>query len=327
MLFPKFARRRRKQLLYVLVAILVLGFGPYVVSRLRSAGRQIRLHVAAPQEVTTERVTTVRVLSFNIAHGRGATNDNWKGGADGKVQRLVDIAELIHDSTADVVVLNEVDFCSTWSGHQNQARAIALQAGFPFWVEQRNFDCRFIYGSWKFGNAVLSRFPIVATGAVDFPALRTSEQILAGCKQGVICTLQLSKSQQIRILAVHLDDRSEDIRAASAKIIIEAAESSPVPTFAVGDFNSTPRLFPHSQKTTQSENAMDLLIESDQFHAALQTPPQQDDMTFSSTSPAQVIDWILIPGNCFFTDFRTIPSRLSDHRPILADVQLTDECE
>ena len=114
---------------------------------------------------------------------------------------------------------------------------------------------------------------------------------------------------------------------ACAKMVIEATESSELPLFAVGDFNSTPSLFPHSQRTSQGENAMDLLIESDQFKLTVQSPPTQKEMTYPSDSPTRAIDWILIPRSCRFTSHRTIPSLLSDHRPLLADVQLPIEGE
>jgi hypothetical protein len=149
--------RRRKQLLYAFFALVVVAIGPYLVSRVRSPGRQIRLSTTATQsEVLAKTVSNIRVLSYNIAHGRGATDDNWEETAADKRKRIDQIAQLITTTDADVVVLNEVDFCSTWSGHQNQAEAIARATGYPYWVEQRNLDFRFIYGSWKFGNAVLA---------------------------------------------------------------------------------------------------------------------------------------------------------------------------
>ncbi len=131
-MFWKLTRRRRKQLLYALVVLLILGIGPYIVSRVRSGGRQIRVRSdTAKTKVSTEPVTSIRVLTYNIAHGRGATDDNWEGTVAEKRRRIEEISRLIAKVEADVVVLNEVDFSSTWSGHQNQAKAIALGAGFP----------------------------------------------------------------------------------------------------------------------------------------------------------------------------------------------------
>jgi len=280
---------------------------------------------AVKSEVSAKPVAQIRVMAYNIAHGRGATDDNWEEAASEKRKRIDDIARLIAKADADVVVLNEVDFCSTWSGHQNQAEAIALSAGYPYWVEQRNVDFRFVHGSWKFGNAVLSKFPIVDTEAMEFPALRTSEQVLGGCKQGVVCTLQLSQSQQICILAVHLEHRSEDTRVASARLIIQAAESSEIPLLALGDFNSTPSAYPNSQRSAQGRNAMDLIVESGEFELNAQEQPARKQMTYPSKSPTHVIDWILVPKGWRFSDYQILSSHLSDHRPVVADVHLPTE--
>ncbi len=319
----KLTTRRCKQLLFALAALFTLVLGPYIVSRVRSTGRQIRLRShSVKSKTSTEPVTNIRVLTYNIAHGRGATDDNWEGTVAEKRKRIEEIARLIAEAEADVVVLNEVDFSSTWSGHQNQAEAIALGAGFPYWVEQRNLDFRLVYGSWKFGNAVLSRFAITDTETLEFPALWSMERILAGCKQGVVCTLQLSREQQIRVLAIHLEHRSEDVRVLSAKKIVEAVESSEVPLIAVGDFNSTPHSFPKTERSTRGQNAMDLLLKSRRFEPHTQEMPTQNEMTYSSTVPTCVIDWILIPVDWRFAGYRIVASQLSDHRPVVADLRL-----
>jgi len=312
----------RRTVLTVVLAVFAVALGPYLVSRMRSSGRRVRVHsTVEPNEAYDQPISQIRLLAFNIAHGRGAQRDNWQGTRAEKQQRLKDIGDLIRESNADVVVLNEVDFCSTWSDHRNQAEEIARRAGYLYWLEQRNFDFRFAYGSWKFGNAILSRFPIVAAEAVEYPALHKIEQLFAGCKQGAICTLQLSESQQIQVLAVHLEHRSEAARVASARIIIKAGSASTLPFFAIGDFNSTPSSFPHAQQTERGENAMDLLVNSESFRLRLE-PPTRAAMTYPSNGPTQTIDWILIPSNCRFTNYRTLSSQLSDHRPIVAEVRL-----
>lgn len=322
--FRKLIARRRTKLLLTLAVLLLVVAGPYVVSRLRSAGRQIRVHSKA-RPGSAEPVSTVRVLAYNIAHGRGATVGNWEGDLAEKRDRIDGIAALIAEADADVVILNEVDFDSTWSGHQNQAEAIARRAGFSHWTEQRNVDLRFIYGSWKFGNAILSRFPIVDAEIVQFPAHRAWEQLLAGCKQGVVCTLQLSEFQQVRVIAVHLEPRSEAVRAASARMIIDLAESSDAPCIAAGDFNSTPSDFPEAEHSAAGQNAMDVLQKREQFRLYAKNLPSQDEMTFSSTRPTRVIDWVLIPKGWRFADHRTASSKLSDHRPVIATVAIPIE--
>ena len=317
---PKKTRRRRA-LIGLLCVLVAVALGPYVVSRARSPGRRIRVRshtVASP----AESGSAIRIATYNIAHGRGATDDNWEESGREKRKRVEEIARLIDRTHADVVVLNEVDFSATWSGHQNQAEAIARLARFPYWVEQRNLDFRFVYGSWKFGNAVLSKYPIVDARAVEFPPYRAWEAWLAGCKRGVVCTLEISPGRRIRVLAVHLEHRSEDLRVASAEMIAELADASDVPLIAAGDFNSTATGFPQSAETSTGRNAMDVLRDTGLFRMRPDTSPRPDELTFPSREPAQVIDWIIIPRAWGFAGYRVVESRLSDHRPVVATVEL-----
>jgi len=315
---------RRRRWLAVAAIVLAIILAPYVVSRVRSPARQIRIFAgdSAPQDTANRPVSKLRVLIYNIAHGRGPTNTNWEGPVSADRERVRKIAAWIAEQNADIVVLNEVDFDSTWSGHQNQAAAIAELAGFPHRLEQRNFDLRFIYGSWKFGNAVLSKFPIVDARSIEYPVLYAWEDWLAGSKQGVGCTLALSPERRVEVLAVHLEVRSEAIRVGSARALIAAAESSDLPTIAAGDFNSSPSDFPGAVKTRRGENAMDVLADSDAFQLPppARGPPREAELTFTSTQPQRAIDWILIPPRWHYERYRVFDIELSDHRPVMATV-------
>ncbi len=312
--------RRRTVLLAAVAVLAVLVLGPYVLSRLRSPGRRVRVR-SDPAATAAEEPATIRVLAFNIAHGRGPTDHNWERPAGEKPKRIEDIARLVADSGADVVVLNEVDFSATWSDHQNQAEAIARAAGFPYWVEQRNLDFRFLYGSWKFGNAVLSKYPIADARLVEFPPHRAWESWLAGHQRGVVCTLQLSPSRQVRLLAVHLEHRDRPTRVASAEAIAELAAAGDVPLIVAGDFNAASGESPGAGQPAADGDAIDVLTASDRFQIRPQAAPGVDEMTYPSTSPGQVIDWIMIPRAWRFVDYRTIESQLSDHRPVVATVE------
>jgi hypothetical protein len=49
-------------------------------------------------------------------------------------------------------------------------------------------------------------------------------------------------------------------------------------------------------------------------------PISEGDLTFHSAGPRSVIDWILIPSDWQFVHYAVDRSRLSDHRPVYADV-------
>ncbi|GAB4135305.1 MAG: endonuclease/exonuclease/phosphatase family protein [Planctomycetaceae bacterium] len=320
---------RKRKLLVALAVVLVIAVGPYVVSRLKSSGRRVRIYELSDMKAAdvSRNVNSLRVLTFNIAHGRGPIDDNHAEGGDAKRKRIAQIAELIQKSNADVVILNEVDFDSTWSGGQNQAEAIAKQAGYRYRAEQRNIDFRFIYGSWKFGNAVLSRYPIMKTNVIDYPAVAEWESWLAGKKRGLVCTLQLAQTQQVRIVAVHLETRDPLTRFRSAQKLLEVQKRSTIPLILAGDFNSTPPGFPHAEQAPVNEkhkNTIEFLAAEGRFRYSPTKNPGEADFTFSAKTPDRVIDWILIPRDWKFESYCVLKSELSDHRPVLATLQIFD---
>ena len=319
-MFAWLKQRRKRQLLLALAAALLAVLGPYAVSRLRSSGRRVR------RDFTFRRLHRRRALrpsacwpSTSPTAG-GRAEGNWAGSDAEKRRRVEGIARLIADAEADVVVLNEVDFDSTWSGHQNQAEAIARVAGYPHRVEQRNFDLRFLYGSWKFGNAVLSRYPIERAELVRLPALRGWEEALAGSKQGLVCEVRLSASQRVRLLAVHLEPRSAPVRAASAQAMVDLIASSDLPLIATGDFNAAPAALPEGDPSAVDRSAVDVLVRS----GGLRLPESDgsaERMTWSSTRPTRALDWVLAPDGWRFAEYRVIRAQLSDHRPVLATLE------
>lgn len=60
---------------------------------------------------------SLRILTFNIAHGRGLSlYQGWH--REGTIRRNLDaIAQVIRSSQADIVALQEVDQSSHWNAH------------------------------------------------------------------------------------------------------------------------------------------------------------------------------------------------------------------
>ncbi len=321
--------RRPKTAVFLIALLFVLG--PYFFSRVCAPWNRLKLienvevvkPVAGTDSVESESFS---ICCFNIAHGRGPTDDNWEESANQKPIRVADIAKFLKRLNADIVVLNEVDFQSTWSSNQNQATEIAKSAGYRFCVQQRNLDFRVAHYNWRFGNAILSKYPVSNIEVIAYPPERSWENWLVGCKRGVVCEVEIQKSFSIRVAGVHLEHRSESVRLPSATMITDLAGNGP-PLIAAGDFNSTPTGFPHSQETESGENTMDSLFKSGLFINSPAELPDASDFTFSTYDPKSVIDWILIPRGIAnpiefsFTDYQSIATDLSDHRAVLATIR------
>ncbi|WP_339911617.1 hypothetical protein, partial [Symmachiella dynata] len=100
--------RRRFLIVVGLIALLVVG--PYIVSRIRSPGRRVRVYGDSELSIpTAAQPGMLRIVTYNIAHGRGAIDDNWQGTNAAKRDRIEQIAQFLAGTDADVVVLNEVD--------------------------------------------------------------------------------------------------------------------------------------------------------------------------------------------------------------------------
>ena len=313
----------RRRLVWTLLLLLV--FGPYLFSRIQAPGRRIQLFESLGQP-ETERTFDgeLSIVSFNIAHGRGTASSNWTEAGPAKRKRIAAIAQKLKEIDADIVVLNEVDFNSTWSGGQNQAEAIALAAGYQYRVEQRNLDFGFIYGSWQFGNAILSRYPIADAQQIDFPPEAAWEDWLVGCKRGALASVQVASGKTIRVGAVHLEHRSETVRAAGADLLLELNNKEEGRLILAGDFNSTPFGFPNSNQPSGVNNALDLIFDSNAFHCLPKSKPQASDYTFSTMQPKSIIDWIMVSRQANpeqaspFSQYNVIDTTLSDHRVLHA---------
>lgn len=313
----------RRYLLLSVAGLLFIGLGPYLYSRLAASSRICRIYSDSD---TTPRASnfdpdSLSVVIFNIAHGRGPVDSNLEEGGQQKRERIQRIAEFLQQTDADIIILNEVDFSSTWSGHQNQAQAIAAAAGYPFRGEQRNLDFRFIYGSWKFGNAILSRFPISSSTVIDYPPVRWWEPYLVGKKRGAMFSVKLPNDQTINVVPVHLEHRSEEARFESANNIIEAVSQNKAPTVVGGDFNSTPTGMSGTRSVEGLGNTIDLLNRSELLNGPT-LEGTDNDFTYPSDEPRIAIDWIFTTQNSELIEHRVIQSDLSDHLPVLARIRL-----
>lgn len=314
-LWPK---KRWTRAAVLLAAVLLV---PYGFSRLASPWRCVTVFALPEARAVPGPSARLRVACYNVAHGRGTARSNRDGGNRARrLARLDRIAELLRSIDADVVVLNEVDFDSTWSHSVNQARYLAEKSGYAYRAEQRNLDFRILAWTWRFGNAVLSKHPIAGARVVDLPGYSTWETALAGKKRAVICDV-LVGDETVRVIGAHLSHRSEALRVRSAALLADVAAQGALPTIVAGDLNSTPPDFPRSAGDENGNNAIKTFDDSGRFRRSPSTGPLAErDLTFHSADPRSVIDWILIPRDWRFLQYRVNPSQLSDHRPVYADM-------
>ena len=243
---PNRPRNLKRWLWRLLLLVLLIVFGPYLLSRCMAPANRLVIRESASTE-NAEIPNRLRIACYNIAHGRGLVESNWDGvDPSTRIQRLDQIADLLSEINADVVVLNEVDFDASWSNHVNQAEYLAKQCGYSFWVEERNLDFRVVHRTWRFGNAILSKLPLSNAQLIDLPSYGELETLLAGKKRAFGVDVSLG-NHDVHLVAAHLSHRSEDIRERSAQAIVDHVRQKGLPTVVAGDMNSSPKSFPEQQ--------------------------------------------------------------------------------
>lgn len=265
----------------------------------------------------------LRVGAYNIAHGRGSVADssNFSDASERK-ERLEAIGALLREQRLDVVVLNEVDFDSLWSAGENQAALLAKHAGLRYRVEQRNFDVGALGVGLRFGNAILSRFPLKECRLLDYPAYRGVEAVVVGKKRGVVCDVE-TPDGGVRVVAVHLSHRSEEVRLRAAEMLASLIDDEGLPVIAAGDFNSAPPMFPRAS-SVGGRTAISFLLERG-YDAPAASPPVDERLTFPTEGPDRVLDWVLVGPPLKLTSLQVLREPHSDHLPLIAEVTLPAE--
>lgn len=271
---------------------------------------------------------TVRVLAWNIAHNRGdlmqGNLQNFRAGSpEARNARLARMAEVILSADADIVVLNEVDFNAAWSDGLNQAQVLGWAAGYPYRVEQRNFDYSVLFADFTFGNAVLTRLPVGPVRHVPIPPHSRLEAALLGAKTASVVEL-MTRVGPIAVVPIHLEFRGEDTRLAAAETLIALRDHAP-PLILAGDFNSAPPGWPRAAERT----ALGELIGAGWSSPRAAGEPAAEELTFPSPRPRVAIDWVLAesPLRVLAARVLTTHPELSDHLPVLATIEVRSGLE
>jgi endonuclease/exonuclease/phosphatase family metal-dependent hydrolase len=309
----------------VLAVIFAITLVWYALSRLFSPFNAInsyQLMLTKENQIAPNNASLL-IGTYNIAHARGGQYGapNWQENRTEAelLQHLDKIAEQLKQSKVDVMVLNEIDFSAAWSFHVNQARYLAEKAGFQYVVEQRNMDDSFPFFHFKFGNAILSRYPITSSDLIKFPHASNLENIFVGSHDGVISFIQTPFGKS-GLIAIHLEYRSEEIRFQSAKQLSALVKKYPFPVIAAGDFNSSPDNFSGAQKTASGENALSYMLSKGEFQTDANIDNNPLLNTFPSEKPNITIDWILGHGNIEVMKTEINKSSLSDHFMLIANI-------
>ena len=234
----------------------------------------------------------IRVLSYNIHHGEGV---------DG-VLDLGRIARVIQSVSPDLVALQEVDRRMERTGRVNQPKELARLTGMEVL-----FGTNLTQQGGEYGNAVLSKLPIVKHRNIHLPTIGNGEQ------RGLLLIELAEKGTALLFLGTHLDARRDDRerRASAETINAVVLEYDPTPAILAGDLNATP-----------TSPVLDIFGE----HWRRSNPSELK--TVPVAEPQRQIDFILVRPE---RRWKVVETRVleeavaSDHRAVFAVLELRSE--
>ena len=259
-----------------------------------TVGKEI--HEREPRDDSVTK--TIRVVSYNIHTCLGL---------DGRLSPNR-IARVLATLSPDIVALQEVDVFRKRSGRMDQAELIARALEMNLC-----FHSSFNVADEKYGNAILSRFPLKIVRSGTLPSSWTAQEPrsalwvkvdVAGNEVNVINThLGLSSTERLRqVDAILGTDWLDDPRCHG-------------PVILCGDFNASPRSPVYKQLTARLRDV--------QQENRLRRPRR----TWFSPLPLARIDHVFVSLGLSVLRADVLRTQLSsaasDHLPLYVDVQLT----
>jgi endonuclease/exonuclease/phosphatase family metal-dependent hydrolase len=255
--------------------------------------------------VSTRRL---RLITFNIAHGRGLTPIQGFTSSRKLRLNLRRIAHLLGTLRADLVALQEVDECSVWSGSFDHLDYIRAHAGFPhaaFGINNRRSGLV----NLCYGNAILSRLPISETETIVFGKRRVGEK-------GFLYTEIDVGGRVLPLVNLHLHFSSRRRRLQQLDLLVnwlrvkqrERGAAWAVPPMVCGDFNT-----PDTKDDATAALLSHLCDYGDYRLHPLLGP------TFPSPLPRRALDFVFVPPGCKAVRSEVVRCFLSDHRPVMVE--------
>lgn len=231
----------------------------------------------------------LKVMSYNTRHANGM---------DGRVD-LSRLASRIAGSGADLAGLQEIDRCTQRSHGVDQIGELGRILGF-----HSAYGAFMEYDGGQYGLGVVSRYPIVSSHTVPIPDRKEPRVAL-------FAEIALPSRQNVWLVDIHFDCLEGDSeRFGQAQIVAQEIRRLGGPCILLGDFNDDP-----GARTVD-------LFRSFMTEAV---KPASDRLTYPSDNPTREIDFLFVgpPDRWRVLNVELIQDPLtSDHRPIVADIEL-----
>lgn len=241
---------------------------------------------------------SIRILSLNIGHGRGAQIHQIFIGKKSVVRNIDRIAQEIMRQQSDIVALQEIDGPSIWSGSINHNQRIAERSLLTYTFRGTHVRMPKI----DYGTAILSKFPFKQTNSKTFSSAPPLPN------KGFVWADVTIQNQTIRVVSLHLDFARHSVRKKQLAEVSKIVQDSNHPLIVMGDFNTEwgPTLEEFCTENKLKKN---------------DSPVKR--VTFPKTQ--KELDWIFISDSLSFLSYQVLPYKISDHRAITATIGLQSQ--
>ncbi len=228
---------------------------------------------------------TLRVLSYNIHHGEAM---------DGQFdyERL---AKVINDLSPDIVALQEVDDATERASGVDQAALLGKLCKM-----HHTFGQAMPYQGGRYGEAILSRFPILRTAVHPLPYEPNREP-----RAALEAWIEPEGIGLLRFVGTHLCHQDDDVRVQQTTRLRQLFnDRHGPPTILAGDFNARP-----------GSNPMNVLLDAG-WNDAVAPLSRIDYILVHASDPWKVVEVQIIDEPV-----------VSDHDPVLVVLQWQERSE
>lgn len=253
-----------------------------------------------PAPPATPPAAPLRVLVYNIHAGKDAAG----------VDNLDRVAEMVRETGADVVLLQEVDRGTERSGRVDQLAELSRRTGFHG-VFGKTLD----YQGGGYGIALLSRWPVSGDTLIPLP-VEPPQARAGGSREprGVLRARVDAPGGALYVLNTHLDASGGDTyrRQEAATLLAEAGQlpDEDARVLMGGDLNATP------------ESAVIGTVREAGWVDGWEACGRGEGLTYPAKAPVKRIDYLFLPPGSGCDSAAVVGGEVSDHRGVLLVVRL-----
>lgn len=254
---------------------------------------------------------TLKVMTYNIQIGATMSkNPKW----DPAKFDLDEIAALIKQQDPDIVALQEVDRFRARSGFVDQVAYLGGMLGMHWAYSPSYVDVEVAQGRGMYGNALLSKYPIVSSLAHTVwrrAELHPGEENWVIEKRSLLETKIDVNGRPIRAYATHLSTTA-DQREKQVRDVVTTLAQVQGPKVFMGDFNAHETDVEMHPILQVLRNAFDVAETAGNWR-----------MTYPNGSKAvETIDFIFVSPEIHVKEAHVIveESGISDHNPVVATI-------